>query len=149
MTGASLVAQWWRVCQCRRHRFDPWSRRNPHLLSNWAQLSQLLSLCPRTREPQLWSYALHLLTHTHPEPLLHKKKSHSREMSMPCSWREAPLGTTRGSPGTELNSGCIFKKKDEIRMSKGRCCEVFCLGEIGSIFLFMAQGCFTFKFTPN
>ena len=34
-------------------------------------------------------------------------------------------------------------------MSKGRCGEVFCLREIGSIFLFMAQSCFTFKFMPN
>ena len=28
--GASLVAQGWRIaCQCRRHRFSPWSRRVP------------------------------------------------------------------------------------------------------------------------
>ena len=29
-TGASWVAQWWRIwLQCRRHRFNPWVRKTP------------------------------------------------------------------------------------------------------------------------
>ena len=42
---------WWlsgkkSACQCRRHRFDPWSRKNPHI-------EEQLSLCTVTIEPVL------------------------------------------------------------------------------------------------
>ena len=44
---------WWlsgreSTCQCRRHRFDPWSRKSPHAVEQ-------LSTCPRAWEPQLLS----------------------------------------------------------------------------------------------
>ena len=40
---------WWlsgeeAICQCRRHRFDPWSRRTAHA-------AEQLSLCPTTTHP--------------------------------------------------------------------------------------------------
>ena len=46
---------WWlrgkeSACQCRRHRFNPWSRKMPHAAE---QLPQLLSLCSRAWELQL------------------------------------------------------------------------------------------------
>ena len=44
---------WWlsgkeSACQCRRHRFDPWSRKSPHV-------SEQLSPCASTIELVLWS----------------------------------------------------------------------------------------------
>ena len=44
------------ACQCRRHRFDPWSQKVPHTMEQ-------LSLCVTTTEPVLWS-----LGATTPEP---------------------------------------------------------------------------------
>ena len=49
---------WWLssaefTCKHRRHGFDPWSQKIPHV---WEQLSlhaTLLSLCPRAQDPQL------------------------------------------------------------------------------------------------
>ena len=46
---ASLVVQWLRITlQCRRHWFDPWSRKTWHT-------SRQLSLCATSNEPVLWS----------------------------------------------------------------------------------------------
>ena len=46
-TGTSLVAQWFKsACQCRGHRFDPWSRKIPHA-------AEQLSPCAGTTEPVL------------------------------------------------------------------------------------------------
>ena len=42
------------TCQCRRHDFDPWSKKITHAV--WEQLSPcttILSLCSRVQEPQL------------------------------------------------------------------------------------------------
>ena len=38
------------TCQCRRHGFNPWSRKIPH-----AGGPQLLSMCSRAQEPKLLS----------------------------------------------------------------------------------------------
>ena len=48
-----LGIPWWfrgkeSACQCRRHRFDPLSKKIPHA-------SEQLSLCTTTVEPVLWS----------------------------------------------------------------------------------------------
>ena len=45
---ASLVAQWQRICRCRRHGFYPWSGKIPHTMGQ---------LCPCTTaaEPALYS----------------------------------------------------------------------------------------------
>ena len=42
--GGSVVKE--STCQCRRHRFDPWSGKIPHVLEQ-------LSLCATTIEPVL------------------------------------------------------------------------------------------------
>ena len=38
------------TCQCRRHGFDPWSRKIPHAVEQLSPRTQLLSLCSGTRE---------------------------------------------------------------------------------------------------
>ena len=51
---------WWlsgkeSACQCRRHRFDPWSRKMPHAVGQLSRAPQLLSLQSRAQKPQLLS----------------------------------------------------------------------------------------------
>jgi len=41
------------ACQCRRHGFDPWSRKIPHAMKQLSLCVANLSLCPRPREPQV------------------------------------------------------------------------------------------------
>ena len=43
------------VCQCRRHGFNPWSRKIPHAMEQRSPCPQLLSLCSRAQELQLLS----------------------------------------------------------------------------------------------
>ena len=69
---------WWLsgkeyTCQCRRHRFDPWSGKIPH--AAFSHRPQLLSLCSRAQEPQL-------LKLESPEPMLCNKRSHHNEKPM-------------------------------------------------------------------
>ena len=60
--GTSLVAQWLRVCQCRGHRFDFWSRKIPCAMGQPSLCA--MNPCSRAREPQLlksacfWTRAL-------------------------------------------------------------------------------------------
>ena len=53
-----LGLTWWlsgkeSACQCRRHRFDPWSGKIPRASEQLSPCTTLLSLCSRLREPQL------------------------------------------------------------------------------------------------
>ena len=43
------------ICQCRRHGFDPWARKIPHVAEHLSPWPQLQSLCSRAQEPQLLS----------------------------------------------------------------------------------------------
>ena len=57
------------TCLCRRHVFNPWSRKFPHMLwSSEPLVVQLLSQCSRAQEP----WVLNLLA---PELVLHNKRS--------------------------------------------------------------------------
>ena len=47
------------ACQCRRHRFDPWSRKIPHSMEQ-------LSLCATTIEPVLESPGIATTEAQHP-----------------------------------------------------------------------------------
>ena len=50
LRGASLVAQWLRIClPMQGHRFEPWSRKIPHA-------TEQLSLCATTTEPVSHNY---------------------------------------------------------------------------------------------
>ena len=51
--GGSVVKN--PTCHCRRHGFDPWSRKIPHAVSNEAPAPQLLSLRSIAQELQLLS----------------------------------------------------------------------------------------------
>ena len=80
-----LRLPWWlsgnkSICQCRRHRFNPWSRKTPHAMKQ-------LRLCTTTTEPVLKSPGA---TNTEPtcckywspsslEPVLHNKRSRCSE----------------------------------------------------------------------
>ena len=68
------------ACQCRRHRFDPWPRKNPHV-------SKQLSPCASTIELVLWSLGtittkpmwLNYWNLCAPELVLCSKRSHRNE----------------------------------------------------------------------
>ena len=71
-----MVAQWLRIresaCQCRGHRFEPWSGKIPHAAEQLSHAPQLLSLRSSAREPQL-------LKPARLEHMLHNKRSHLNE----------------------------------------------------------------------
>ena len=67
------------ACQCRRHRFNPWSGRIPHVAEQLSPCNATISLCPRaclcstTRE----ACALQLESNPH-WPQLEKKAHRAR-----------------------------------------------------------------------
>ena len=80
---------WWlsgkeSACQCRRHGFDPWSRRIPHCSGAAEPVSHNYWACA----PEPGSYNYWSLSPL--EPMLHNKRSHSNEkplnhnQSSPC-----------------------------------------------------------------
>ena len=83
---------WWyrrqeSICQCSEHRFDPWSRKIPHVteqLSPWAT----------TTEP------------AHLEPVLFNKRNHHHEKPAHCTRELPPPASTRQSPYTATQTQC-------------------------------------------
>ena len=59
-------------CQCRRHRFDPWSEKNPHA-------TEQLSLCNAITEPSCHNYRSPRAL----EPVLSKKRGYHNEKLAP------------------------------------------------------------------
>ena len=77
--GDSVVKE--STCQCRGHRFDPWSGKIAHATKPMCH--NLLSLCSRAWKPQTEpmshnSWSLHTV-----EPAVPNKRSHCNEMLMP------------------------------------------------------------------
>ena len=96
--GEQQVLPWWLsgkelTCQCRRHRFDLWSRKVPHATEH-------LSWFTTTAEPTCSNY---WSPHT-PEPMVCSKKSHCMR-SPHTATREKPQQQWR--PSTAKNK---FKK---------------------------------------
>ena len=64
---------WWlsgkeSTCQCRRHRFNPWSRKIPRTMEHLRPCApQLLGLCSRAGSPNYWAHVLQLLTSACPK----------------------------------------------------------------------------------
>ena len=54
------------ICQCRRHRFDPWSRKIPHAAEHLNLCVTAIEPESRAIEPQLLSTLLQLLKSAHP-----------------------------------------------------------------------------------
>ena len=77
--GVSIMAHGKESCQCRRHEFNPWSRKNPHA-------SEELRPCTTTIKP-----VLHSLGATAPEPTL----CHHNEKPLHCNEEQPLLTTTR------------------------------------------------------
>ena len=81
---------WWRsgwesACQCRGHRFEPWSGKIPHAaeqLGPWATIT----------EP------------AHVEPVLCNKRGHDSERPAHRDEEWPPLAATRESPSTETKT---------------------------------------------
>ena len=79
------------TCQCREHRFDPWSRKIPRAMER-------LSLCSATTEPALWSPGAttteaagrQLLTPPALEPEVCNKRRHHSEKPEHRNQRVAP-----------------------------------------------------------
>ena len=79
------------ACQCRRHRFDPWSRQIP-------QFVEQIIPCIRTIELVLWSLGAALTEPTSCnygisctlQPELGNKRSNHCEKRLHCNWRVAP-----------------------------------------------------------
>ena len=80
---------------CRRHGFDPWSRRNPHVLEE-------LSLHSGAHEPQQLSPHAALPKPTLLEPVLCNKRSHYSETpvhgNLLATAREGPHKATKTQP---------------------------------------------------
>ena len=81
----NLRLPWWpsrykSACQCRGHRFDPWSRKIPHA-------TEQLSPCTKTKPVCL-------------EPVLCNNRSHCNEKPVHCNEECPPLATTRESTCT-------------------------------------------------
>ena len=70
------------ACQCRRHGFNPWSSKIPHVMER-------LSPHAKTTEPAPRVLKLRLLKPMRLEPVLHDKRSHGNEMSTHRKWRVA------------------------------------------------------------
>ena len=101
--GTSLVVQWLRIsCQCRGHRFEPWSRKIPHAVEQLSHTPQLLSLRSRARKPQLRK-PVSL------QPMLCNKRSHSNEKPAHHKEEYPPLTTTRESPHAARKTQCSQK----------------------------------------
>lgn len=97
--GASLVAQYEEsTCQCRRHEFDPWSRKSPYAKEQ---------LGPSTAAPQ-------------PRPL--ESRGHSPEpwaapeaqvpASLCSATRGRPCGEKPPRPGGEATEQCLQGSED-------------------------------------
>ena len=89
---------WWLssaefTCKHRRHGFNPWSQKIPHV---WEQLSlraTLLSLCPRAQDPHYWS--LRAL-----EPMFATREAITMRSPHTTTREWAPLTATRETTGT-------------------------------------------------
>ena len=85
-----LGLPWWRsgwesACQCRAHRFEPWSGRIPHAaehLGPWATIAEPARL----------------------EPVLHNKRGRDGERPVHRDEEWPPLATTTESPRTETKT---------------------------------------------
>ena len=74
---------WWltgqeSTCQCRRHRFSPWSGKIP-------DAAEQLSQCATNTEPVLQSPGPAVLSPCVLEPVLRNKRSHQHEKSEHCN----------------------------------------------------------------
>ena len=74
---------WWltgqeSTCQCRRHRFSPWSGKIP-------QATEQLSQCATTTEPVLQSPGPAILSPCVLQPMLCNKRSHQTEKPEHCN----------------------------------------------------------------
>ena len=86
----SVGLPWWRsgwesACQCRGHRFEPWSGKIPHAveqLGPWATITEPARL----------------------EPVLCNKRGHDSERPAHCDEEWPPLAATRESPHTEMKT---------------------------------------------
>ena len=84
--GASLVAQWLRIClPMQGHGFEPWSGKIPHAaeqLGPWATTTEPARL----------------------DPVLLNKRGHDSERPAHCDEEWPPLATTGESPRTETKT---------------------------------------------
>ena len=69
--GGSVVKKC--ACQCKRHRFDPWSWKIPQAVEQLSPCATVLSLCSRAWKP------------TALEPKLRNKSNHHNEKSVHCN----------------------------------------------------------------
>ena len=83
---------WEAACQCRGHRFEPWSGKIPHAveqLGPWATITE--PACP--------------------EPVLRNKRGRDSERPAHRDEEWPPLAATRESPRTETKTQHSHKKK--------------------------------------
>ena len=81
------------ACQCRGQSFNPGSRKIPHFVQQLSPWPQLLSLCSRAHEQQIWSPRA-TTTQAH---FSAKKRNHRTEKLEHHSYRPAPSLTARES----------------------------------------------------
>ena len=93
MTRTRFIGRpWWlsdkeSSCQCRRHRFDPWSRKIPHA-------TEQLNPCATTTEPVLWSLGAANTEAHMPYSLGSATREATAVRSTATREQQAPLATT-------------------------------------------------------
>ena len=83
LSSSSSSSQWLRICQRRRHRFDPLSEKIPHAMGQ-------LSPCGTTTEPlscKYWRLRA-------PAPVLHNKESRHSEKQCATTREQSLLAAT-------------------------------------------------------
>ena len=103
---SKVCLPWWfngkeSACQCRRHRFHPWSGQIPHAVEqlNWCRDCWLFSLCSRAWEPQLLSSCTTATDSCAPEPVRLSRRGHHNEKPTHCN-RDL-LSATRDKPAQQ------------------------------------------------
>ena len=92
----NLALPWWlsckeSACQCRRHRFNPWSQKNPHALKQLSSHTTTSELCSRVQEPQVLNLYVGLLKPQCPRTSAAIRRSYSNEKPMRCNCKVAPV----------------------------------------------------------
>ena len=118
IVGTSLVAQE-SACQCRGHRFEPWSGKNPHARRATKPVRHNYWAC--ALEPashNYWARMPELLKPARLDPVLHNKRSHRNEKprptmkSSPCSPQLEKTRLQQRRPNTAKNK--LKKKKKQM-----------------------------------
>ena len=112
---------WWlggkeSACQCRRHRFDPWSRKIPHALEQLSLCCTTTELSSRAQEPQLLDlvqpWALAPQQETPP-----RWEAHALWLeSSPCLAQPEESPCSNKDPAQSIITMCVWKLLSRVQL---------------------------------